>query len=158
MKICSDCNGSGRCFPCGGTGSFDCVFCEGTGQKQDKEPCEGCNGTGIKKCDNCDGNGVCPDCDGNGLSKKIETETDLQRRIQKIKLISSSQSNSHLYKNLNEFPVRVVFYWYNKYYNFKSNSWNTLDGEISVDFDVNGIKVVTLPFNQKTVIRNVIVR
>jgi len=42
--ICDDCNGSGKCPECGGTGQHlagPCVMCHGTGE------CQTCGGTGV---------------------------------------------------------------------------------------------------------------
>jgi len=42
--ICTDCDGTGKCSQCGGTGQHltgPCVMCHGTGQ------CQTCEGTGF---------------------------------------------------------------------------------------------------------------
>lgn len=62
---CSECNGSGGCRRCGGTGQERCSRCNGTGEV-DGAKCPACNGNGNLKCVSCNGSTKCFKCNGTG--------------------------------------------------------------------------------------------
>jgi hypothetical protein len=128
---------------------MDCIYCEATGIDPKSEPCVGCNGTGEVECQNCNGIGDCPECHDT-----VDSDTDFEI-TKKVKLITIIDTNIKMYKNVNDFPVRVTFYWYDKKFDSKKKKWRVNAGEIEEDFGIGGIKIITFPINQKTKIKQV---
>src|SRR5262245_25235505 len=63
---CTSCNGSGKCWHCGGRGSIACGVCNGSGRFLEGK-CLACNGQGSRNCSGCRGSsGVCSSCNGSG--------------------------------------------------------------------------------------------
>jgi len=80
-KQCSDCKGDGLCIECAGTGRVECLHCdEGRvpytyWDYEADEPvdtwdyCDRCDGSGRKRCDVCNGSGLCYTCNGSGTEE-----------------------------------------------------------------------------------------
>ena len=65
QEDCPECNGSGACAKCSGSGETQCGRCEGSGD------CRKCHGSGVIICPRCKGGGYlksgkCGNCNGEG--------------------------------------------------------------------------------------------
>lgn len=85
-ELCPECHGTGKCSKCNGTGQVKCPKCDGYGFYEgsiDYYGCELCGGygivshvsqinqskyikrgSGLVRCDSCNGTGICPTCGG----------------------------------------------------------------------------------------------
>ncbi|MFQ5976725.1 MAG: hypothetical protein ACE5OZ_01185 [Candidatus Heimdallarchaeota archaeon] len=145
QKKCSLCLGSGECYQCNGEGDFRCMWCNGTGKIND-ETCTSCNGTGRQGCTLCHGTGTCHNCNGTGDEPGEAMVLEMNLGGKKgLEYVADKTIRHQLWRNINDHPVRGIYYWWNKYYDPWQRRWIFEDGEVTCNFKGHESKWVHFP-------------